>query len=184
MVALGEQVAATTSDPRAAEAAVDARAAELVRAIAVADTDAPGRLHLGDAVDKYEIVADDGPPCLELLPICAARCCTLTFALSSQDLDEGVVRWDHGQPYLIRQDADGRCVHQRDHACTCYAQRPAPCRAFDCRSDPRIWRDYAQRELAPPIVTPPGAAPTERRAAEAERARGLLLESLTLRPRR
>lgn len=185
VVALGEQVAAGAPDPSAVEAAVDARAAELVRAIATADANGPGRVHLGDAHDKYAIVAEDGgPPCLELLPICQARCCTLSFALSSQDLDEGVVRWDHGQPYLIRQDATGRCVHQRDHACGCYAQRPAPCRAFDCRADPRIWRDYAAREPAPPIVATVADSPAERRATEAARAHGLLLESLSLRPRR
>lgn len=183
VVALGEQVAATSPDPAAAEAAVDRRAAELTPAIAIADATAPGRLHLGDDVDKYQVSNADGPPCLELLPICQGRCCSLNFALSPQDLDEGVVRWDLGQPYLIRHGADGRCVHQRDGACGCYHHRPAPCRAYDCRTDRRIWLDFDQRILTPAIV---GTEPTpgERRDLERTRARALMLESLTLRPRR
>jgi Fe-S-cluster containining protein len=91
-------------------------------------------------------------PCPELIPLCGARCCTLSFALSTEDLDEGVIRWDYGQPYLIRQRAtDGYCVHNDPdrHGCTVHAHRPRVCRGYDCRNDQRIWIDYEQRIPAP-----------------------------------
>lgn len=102
---------------------------------------------------KYELEGRS-PPCDELLHLCGARCCQMTFALSIQDLDEGVVRWDYGQPYKIRQRAsDGFCVHNdpASHGCTVHAQRPGVCRTYDCRNDRRVWLDYEKR-----IPTPPG----------------------------
>src|SRR5215467_4814865 len=93
-------------------------------------------------------------PCAELIPLCQARCCTLSFALSTEDLDEGVIRWDYGQPYLIRQrSSDGYCVHNApgSHACTVHAFRPRVCRGYDCRKDTRVWIDYEQRIPAPMI---------------------------------
>ena len=103
-------------------------------------------LDLGD-VDKYT-VESPSPPCEELIPICKARCCRLSFSLSTQDLDEGVVRFDYGQPYLIKQrQSDGYCVHSdpTTRACGVHAQRPRVCRTFDCRDDDRIWADYEKR---------------------------------------
>ena len=88
----------------------------------------------------------------ELMPICKARCCKLSFALSTEDLDEGVIRWDYGQPYRIRQRAsDGYCVHNdpRSGGCTVHQHRPAICRRYDCRNDTRIWTDYEARIPAP-----------------------------------
>jgi hypothetical protein len=97
--------------------------------------------------------------------VCKARCCTLAFALSSADLDEGVIRWDYGQPYQIRQRAsDGYCVHNDpdSHGCTVHAQRPAVCRRYDCRDDPRIWADYERR-----ILAPAGQVPAKAESADA-----------------
>jgi len=105
------------------------------------------RVSLDLGGDKYA-TAPSAPPCDELLHLCKARCCTLSFALSTADLDEGVIRWDYGQPYLIRQRAsDGYCVHCDPDALTCtvHAQRPRVCRSYDCREDPRIWIDFAAR---------------------------------------
>jgi Fe-S-cluster containining protein len=102
-------------------------------------------------VSKYA-VEGASPPCAELMQICQARCCTLGFALSTEDLDEGVIRWDYGQPYLIRQRASDRyCVHNHPdaHVCTVHEFRPRVCRAYDCRKDDRIWLDYDKRILAP-----------------------------------
>ncbi|MCX5746376.1 MAG: YkgJ family cysteine cluster protein, partial [Proteobacteria bacterium] len=91
-------------------------------------------------------------PCMELMPICKARCCRLRFSLSSRDLDEGVIRWDYGKPYQIRQRAsDGYCVHN-DHAtggCTTHAHRPKVCRTYSCKDDKRIWLDFDNRIVAP-----------------------------------
>lgn len=116
------------------------------------------RLQLGDAVDKYA-VERGGPPCPELIPICHGRCCTFDFALSSQDLDEGVVAWDRGRPYLIKHGADGHCVHSDPETrfCGVYQHRPTICRTYDCRNDPRIWIDYEARIPAPLDVEDPPA---------------------------
>lgn len=120
--------------------------------IRVADAQSPGRVDLDLGPDKYEVASSD-PPCDEVLHLCGARCCTFDFALSSRDLDEGVIRWDHGLPYRIRQRAsDGYCVHNdpQTRGCTVHHHRPRVCRVYDCRSDPRIWIDFARRIPAPP----------------------------------
>jgi hypothetical protein len=107
-------------------------------------------LEVGESVDKYGLGDLPQIPCAELIPLCKARCCRLHFALSYQDLDEGVVRWDYERPYRIRRRKDGDCHHLgAGGACQIYAQRPAPCRRFDCRKDPRIWLDYEARVPAP-----------------------------------
>ena len=53
-----------------------------------------------------------------------------------------------GRPYLLRHGPDGRCAHLGPTGCDAYAHRPATCRRYDCRDDPRVWTDYARRELA------------------------------------
>ena len=172
----------------AVQAALDARTPELVRQIQAADVGASGRVMLGEAVDKYGVppLADGGPPCLELLPICEARCCSFDVPLGTQDLDEGVLRWDEGTPYLLAHDDAGRCAHlSADHACTVYAQRPAVCRAYDCREDRRVWIDYARRIPAPRDERPVERALTadERHERAAAREVALMLESRALRRR-
>jgi hypothetical protein len=80
----------------------------------------------------------------------------LPFALSKQDIHEGVVHWDLGQPYLIEQGEDGYCNHMARETCRCtiYPHRPVPCRAFDCRHDARIWLDFTQRIPNPALERP------------------------------
>jgi len=105
------------------------------------------RVKLNQDVDKYQLVGPD-IPCDELIPLCRGRCCTLHFPLTSQDLDERVVKWNYLQPYVIRQRADDRyCVHNdpTTRGCTVYHHRPAVCRTYDCRKDKRIWVDYEKR---------------------------------------
>jgi Fe-S-cluster containining protein len=107
-------------------------------------------VQVAPAVDKYAVPS---PPvdCATLLPLCQARCCRLVFPLSFQDLDERVVQWDYARPYQIRRRADEYCVHSDEvtRACGVYAQRPAICRAYDCREDKRIWTDFERRIPAP-----------------------------------
>src|SRR5262249_52754618 len=132
--------------------AVDAATPAAVEALRMQDEKATGRVTLDDAEDKYT-ARPAGPDCVALLPICGARCCQFHFALSSQDLDEGVIRWDSGRPSLARQRIeDGYCVHNAPAArcCSVYAPRPRPCRQYDCRDDPRIWADFERRILADP----------------------------------
>jgi hypothetical protein len=112
------------------------------------------RVSLDQGADKYEVTPVD-IPCEELIPLCGARCCTYTFSLSTTDLDERVIRWDYGQPYLIAQRAsDGFCVHNHPttRGCTAHAHRPRVCRTYDCRDDKRVWIDYEKRIPAPPGV--------------------------------
>ncbi|HEX5061177.1 MAG TPA: YkgJ family cysteine cluster protein [Kofleriaceae bacterium] len=120
-----------------------------IRAAEVRDT---GRVWIEiDQENKYDVTSPD-IPCAELLHLCQARCCRMGFPLSTADLDEGVIRWDYGQPYMIRQRAsDGFCVHNDPdtHGCTVHAHRPLVCRKYDCREDVRVWIDYEKRIPAP-----------------------------------
>jgi hypothetical protein len=102
--------------------------------------------------DKYDFPHAAEVDCPSRVHLCKAACCRLPFALSKQDVREGIVHWDFGQPYMIEHD-DGCCTHMDHTACVCtiYAHRPAPCRGFDCRSDQRIWLDYEQRIVNPTI---------------------------------
>jgi hypothetical protein len=106
--------------------------------------------------DKYTWHKNVEIDCENRVHLCKAACCRLPFALSRQDIREGLVRWQLGQPYLIDQGEDGYCTHLdcSTRGCTIYAQRPVPCRAFDCRNDTRIWRDFAQK-IPNPLVDRP-----------------------------
>jgi hypothetical protein len=139
-----------TITPGTIEGAVAAQLPGTLAKIRAADVRST-RVSLDTGENKYDVEPVD-IPCDELIPLCGARCCSYTFALSSADLDEGVVRWDYGQPYLIRQRAsDGYCVHNdpTTRGCGVHAQRPRTCRTYDCRNDKRVWIDYAQRIPAP-----------------------------------
>ena len=116
-----------------------------------ASDDGTSRVALHTGSDKYAAVAVE-IPCAELIPLCGARCCSFTFPLSTQDLDEGVIRFDYGKPYMIRQrSSDGYCVHSDPitRACDAHAARPGTCRSYDCRNDKRIWIDFENRIPAP-----------------------------------
>ena len=110
------------------------------------------KVYLVDAPNKYaqDCVNID---CASYHPICRARCCTLWFALSVQDLDEGIARWNYSHPYGIAQGPDGSCIHL-DHTsrrCTIYEKRPLVCRAYDCRADKRIWLDFEKGLINPEL---------------------------------
>ncbi len=106
-------------------------------------------IEIADVADKYTLEGLPEVDCAERMPICKARCCRLSFALSVQDLNERVVRWNYGQPYRIAQTNEGRCVHcSPSGRCDVYEQRPAVCRGYSCADDDRIWKDFEQRILA------------------------------------
>jgi Fe-S-cluster containining protein len=115
------------------------------------------KVRLRQYVDKYELPGGD-IDCAARLPLCHGRCCALSFELTTQDLDEGGVRWELDEPYVIRHDRDGYCTHldRATLGCTIYERRPATCRGFDCREDRRIWIDFEKRIPAP---MPDGLAP-------------------------
>jgi hypothetical protein len=103
--------------------------------------------------DKYRFARSVDIDCENRVHLCRAACCRLPFALSRQDLNEGVVRWDFGQPYMIEQEKDRYCTHldRCTKGCTVHEKRPVPCRAFDCRDNRGIWLDFAAR-VPNPIV--------------------------------
>ena len=95
-------------------------------------------------VSKYEFKGGAVVDCENRLHLCKAACCRLPFALSKQDIQEGIVKWDLGQPYLNARDKEWYCVHMERGACHCriYQHRPIPCRGYDCRNGERIWLDF------------------------------------------
>jgi len=94
--------------------------------------------------------------CESRLHLCRAACCKLTFPLSRQDLDEGIIQWDHDDPYMIAHDADGYCPHVERSACHCavWPNRPLTCRTYDCSQDPKIWVDFENQIVNPDILRP------------------------------
>ena len=104
-------------------------------------------------VSKYEFGGGAEIDCASRLHLCRAACCRLPFALSQQDVQEGVVKWDLGQPYLNARGADGYCAHMERGTCRCtvYQQRPIPCRGYDCRRDERIWLDFENGVINPSV---------------------------------
>jgi hypothetical protein len=104
-------------------------------------------------LDKYQFQGAPPIDCEDRIPLCKAVCCRLRVALSKQDLEEGVVRWDLAHPYLIAREADGYCTHlqREDRKCGIYEKRPVPCRGYDCRQDKRIWADFENRVVSPEL---------------------------------
>lgn len=83
--------------------------------------------------DKYTFDKEADVDCESRLDTCKAICCKLPFALSKQDVEEGIIQWEFGRPYLIAHGNDGYCVHMdRDtYKCTVREHRTVPCRGFD-----------------------------------------------------
>jgi len=94
--------------------------------------------------DKYTFDKEVEIDCMSRIHICHAVCCRLDFALSKQDVEEGILKWNLGRPYMIAKDADGYCRHldRNTYRCTVREYRPVPCRGYDCRTDNRIWSDF------------------------------------------
>lgn len=104
--------------------------------------------------DKYACAAEIKVDCERRMPICHAACCRLHWALSRQDMAEGLVRWDLGDPFMNRrEESDGYCHHlDRDTGfCSIRENRPLVCRTYTCETDSRIWKDFAAMELQPDL---------------------------------
>ena len=101
--------------------------------------------------DKYTFEKEVTIDCESRVHLCGAACCRLDLALSRQDIEEGIVKWDLGRPYLIAKEADGHCRHldRATRQCTVWRHRPIPCRGYDCRTDERIWLDFEKRIINP-----------------------------------
>jgi hypothetical protein len=106
-----------------------------------------------DERDKYTFDETVEIDCENRVDLCKAACCRMSFALSQQDVEEGVIKWDLGRPYLIAQDSEGYCSHldRESSCCRVRAQRPLPCRGYDCRQDNRVWLDFEKRIVNPDL---------------------------------
>lgn len=106
--------------------------------------------------DKYDFPHQADVNCESRLPICKAVCCKFPFALSRQDVEEGVVRWDFSRPYMIAHAQNGYCVHldQEIFKCRVHENRPVPCRGFDCKDNEKwtVWKDYDQKALNTELI--------------------------------
>ncbi|HEV2381684.1 MAG TPA: YkgJ family cysteine cluster protein [Terriglobia bacterium] len=109
-----------------------------------------------DVEDKYSFQGEAHIDCENRIEFCRAACCRLRFALSKQDVHEGVIKWDLGRPYLIAQGKDGYCTHLERGTCQCTVRehRPVPCRGYDCRNDKRIWADFENKIVNPNLQRP------------------------------
>jgi hypothetical protein len=112
-------------------------------------TNAP-KVRLRTYGDKYTVTGED-VDCGARMHLCKARCCTLKIELSTQDIEEGKLKWQLEQPYLLVKDADGYCSYldRSDGRCGVHGHRPSTCREYTCRYDRRIWLDFDNRIPAP-----------------------------------
>lgn len=106
--------------------------------------------------DKYNFEHETNIDCRSRLHICKAICCKFPFALSKQDVKEGIIRWDFGRPYIIAHDRDGYCVHldRETYMCTAHEHRPVPCRGFDCHNNKKwqVWLDFDKKTINPKLI--------------------------------
>ena len=130
---LNDQGLLSIEELDAAEKVVAQRLAEQVR------REGNGALFQDPEYDKYAFEYEAKVDCASRICVCRAACCRLPFALSHQDVREGIVHWELGQPYMIEHDGDGYCTHIDGATCACtiYASRPVPCRGYDCSHDTR-----------------------------------------------
>lgn len=86
-------------------------------------------------------VPDADPDCGPRLTACRAVCCTYHFALTKEEVAQGVIAHDRARPFFVARHPDGYCVHldRGRLACTIWAERPLRCRRYDCRDDRDIW---------------------------------------------
>lgn len=114
-----------------------------------------GLLYQDPEFDKYAFEQEADVDCQSCLDTCKAICCKFPFALSRQDVDEGIIRWEFRRPYLIVHDSDGYCVHldRETYHCSVHAHRPIPCRGFDCKNSDRwnVWYDDNQAHINPKL---------------------------------
>jgi Fe-S-cluster containining protein len=104
--------------------------------------------------EKYTYGAGVEIDCASRIHLCKAACCRLRFALSRQDVEEGIIEWDFSHPYFIATGDDGYCRHldRKCFSCSVHNNRPVPCRAYDCRLDRRIWSNFEERIVSPDLA--------------------------------
>jgi Fe-S-cluster containining protein len=103
--------------------------------------------------DKYNLKEEAKTDCEKRKHLCLSACCTLAYALSPQDIREGI-RWSMRDPFMNIREEDGYCVNLERGALRCciYEHRPTVCRQYDCRNDRRIWLDFQKMAINPALI--------------------------------
>ena len=98
-----------------------------------------GLMYQDPEFDKYNFEHTACIDCQDRMDVCKAVCCKLPFALSKQDVDEGIIQWNFSRPYIIAHNGDGYCSHldKETYECAVHEHRPVPCRGFDCKDNKR-----------------------------------------------
>ncbi len=125
-------------------------------------------------ISKYQFQGGAEIDCENRVHLCKAACCRLPFALSKEDVQEGIVRWDLGNPYMNSREADGYCTHLKKGTCHCtiYHHRPIPCRGYDCWKDRRIWLDFENKVVNPRVDDPDWSACLETKTTLSDNKKG------------
>ena len=91
--------------------------------------------------DEEDDVPEAKVHCDQCIPDCQARCCSLIFALTKDEVKAGMVQYNKTRPYFIAHEDDGYCAHHIRHSyhCSIWENRPLRCRRYDCRDDKNIW---------------------------------------------
>lgn len=86
--------------------------------------------------------------CAARLALCKAKCCTLNFALTREEVERGIIRSNPQRPHFIAKNPDGYCTHldRTTLQCTVWDERPLRCRRYDCRKDPLEWTEETKTE--------------------------------------
>ena len=103
-------------------------------------------------IDKYSSQEQAKIDCEKRQHLCRSACCRMAYALSLQDIREGI-RWNLGMPFMNVRGQDGYCVHldQDTLRCSIYESRPIVCRQYDCSNDRRIWLDFDKMIINPDL---------------------------------
>jgi Fe-S-cluster containining protein len=91
--------------------------------------------------------------CAERLPICKAVCCSFTFAITKEEVQQNIIQWNPKLPYFIKRDEDGYCPHLNRETCSCniWDDRGQRARKYDCRKDPNVWLDWDNMIINPRV---------------------------------
>jgi hypothetical protein len=94
----------------------------------------------GDEDNSEDTVLFD---CDDRKEFCKAVCCTFVFALTKDEAQKKIIKWNPKRPYFIARDNDGYCPHldRESLRCKVWEERPERCRKYDCRKDPQVWID-------------------------------------------
>ena len=87
-------------------------------------------MEVRELLSKYDFPGGALVDCENRVHVCRAACCKLPLALSKEDVEEGALRWELGQPYMIAHTADGYCVHmdRETRRCGVYGVSARPSR--------------------------------------------------------